>query len=75
MNMSQMTFKFCKCTNCGHEDFQWVVEIGDEVICHTCIKLIDAKLTDRENDARNKSSDDVEKHKPDKDARIVLMRF
>jgi hypothetical protein len=53
--MTQLLHKYTKCSECGREDFMWGAIIGDTFICHTCLKHLDVKLDDMEEEARNKA--------------------
>lgn len=91
--MTELLYKYDKCSECGQEGFQWGMLISismrsfnDEsgeftytdvtrFICYDCIKTVLIKLDDLIEQAKHKTSDDGEKHKPDKDARYGIMRF
>ena len=44
--MVQLLYKYDKCSECGHEGFQWGIIIDHTFLCHICIKTILQKLDD-----------------------------
>jgi hypothetical protein len=53
--MVELIYKYAKCSECGKEGFQWGALIENTFICHDCIVLIDKKLDDMKEEARNKA--------------------
>lgn len=44
--MVQLLYKYDKCSECGHEGFQWGMKVENIFICHNCLKTALEKLDD-----------------------------